>query len=80
MTAARTRLCRNPSGAPLRVCHYRLRPRGGALPGSGAVKRLEWRFADPAAVAGPELARQRAFREVRDQLAARIRLFLDHVE
>jgi arsenate reductase (thioredoxin) len=46
----------------------------------GAVKRLESRFADPAAVAGPELARQRAFREVRDQLAARIRQFLDHGE
>lgn len=43
----------------------------------GAVKRLEWRFSDPAAVTGPDVVRQRAFREVRDQLAARIRQFLD---
>ncbi|ODS53482.1 MAG: protein-tyrosine-phosphatase [Acidobacteria bacterium SCN 69-37] len=41
----------------------------------GAVKRLEWNFADPAVVSdGP--ARKRAFREVRDQIAERIREFV----
>jgi arsenate reductase (thioredoxin) len=42
----------------------------------GAVKRLEWNFPDPAAVTGPELERHRAFREVRDQIADRMRDFL----
>jgi arsenate reductase (thioredoxin) len=39
----------------------------------GAVRRLEWNFRDPAAVTGPETLRRRAFREVRDQIADRIR-------
>jgi arsenate reductase (thioredoxin) len=43
----------------------------------GAVKRLEWNFADPAAVTGPEIERRRAFRQVRDQIADRVRDFLD---
>ena len=43
----------------------------------GAVKRLEWNFPDPAAVTGSELERQRAFRHIRDQIADRIRDFLD---
>ena len=43
----------------------------------GAAKRLEWNFPDPAAVTGPELERHRAFRQVRDQIADRIRDFLE---
>jgi arsenate reductase (thioredoxin) len=42
----------------------------------GAVKRLEWNFPDPVAVTGPDDLRRRAFREVRDQIAGRIREFL----
>jgi arsenate reductase (thioredoxin) len=43
----------------------------------GVVKRLEWNFPDPAAVTGPEVERRQAFRRVRDQIADRIRDFLD---
>lgn len=43
----------------------------------GAVKRLEWNFPDPAAVTGSELERHRMFRQVRDQIADRIRDFLE---
>ena len=42
----------------------------------GAVKRFEWNFPDPAAVTGSESERRQAFREVRDQIADRIRNFL----
>lgn len=42
----------------------------------GAVKRLEWNFPDPAAVAGSEHERRQAFRQVRDQIADRIQDFL----
>ena len=42
----------------------------------GAVKRLEWNFPDPAAVASDDPARTRAFRAVRDQIAERIREFV----
>jgi arsenate reductase (thioredoxin) len=42
----------------------------------GAVKRLEWNFQDPAAVVGDGPARKRAFRDVRDQIAERIREFV----
>ena len=42
----------------------------------GTVKRFEWNFPDPAAVAGAGPARQRAFRDVRDQIAERIREFV----
>jgi arsenate reductase (thioredoxin) len=42
----------------------------------GAVKRLEWNFPDPAAVTSTGGVRQRAFREVRDQIAERIREFV----
>lgn len=43
----------------------------------GAVKRLEWNFPDPAAVTGSEIERHRMFRQVRDQIADRIRDFLE---
>jgi arsenate reductase (thioredoxin) len=43
----------------------------------GAVKRLEWNFPDPAAVTGPEVERRRVFRKVRDQIADRLRDFLE---
>ncbi len=43
----------------------------------GQVKRLHWPFADPAAVNGTEAERLAAFRQVRDQIHARIMVFLD---
>jgi arsenate reductase len=43
----------------------------------GTVKRLEWNFPDPVAVTGPEPVRQQAFRSVRDQIADRIRQFVN---
>ena len=43
----------------------------------GAVKRLEWNFPDPAGVTGSEIERHRMFQQVRDQIADRIRGFLD---
>jgi arsenate reductase len=42
----------------------------------GVVTRLEWNFADPAAVTGSEDGRRRAFREVRDQIGASVEAFL----
>jgi arsenate reductase len=41
----------------------------------GRTQRLHWPFADPAAVEGPEEVRLAAFREIRDQIHARIRDF-----
>jgi arsenate reductase len=41
------------------------------------TERLHWPFADPAAVQGSETERLAAFRETRDQIEARLRLFLD---
>jgi len=38
----------------------------------GQATRLHWGLPDPAAVAGPEVARLNAFRSVRDELRARI--------
>ena len=43
----------------------------------GATQRLHWPFDDPAAVAGSEEQRLAAFRSIRDQIQARIKLFLD---
>ncbi len=44
------------------------------FPGAGI--RLHWPFDDPAAVEGAESARLQAFREVRDQIAERIKTWL----
>ena len=41
----------------------------------GRTQRLHWPFADPAAVEGTEEARLTAFREVREQIRARVRDF-----
>jgi arsenate reductase len=41
-----------------------------------AGQRLHWPFEDPAAVAGSEDQRLEAFRSIRDQIQARIQLFL----
>jgi arsenate reductase len=38
--------------------------------------RMHWPFEDPAAVQGPDSQRNEAFRRIRDQIQARIRLFL----
>jgi len=43
----------------------------------GAVKRFEWNFPDPAAVTGSDSVREQAFRSVRDQIADRIREFVN---
>ena len=43
----------------------------------GTVKRLEWSFADPAAVTGPEDVRAKAFQHVRDQINASVRNFIE---
>ena len=41
-----------------------------------ATKRLHWPFEDPATVNGSEEERKAAFRRVRDQIHARVRMFL----
>lgn len=43
----------------------------------GDVKRLHWPFDDPAAVSGSDEVRRGAFRKIRDQIHARIMVFLD---
>lgn len=40
------------------------------------TKRIHWSFEDPAAVEGEEAVRLAAFRDIRDQIAARLREFL----
>ena len=42
----------------------------------GATQRLHWPFEDPAALAGSEEQRLAAFRSIREQIRARIQLFL----
>jgi arsenate reductase len=42
----------------------------------GRTQRLHWPFEDPAALAGSEEQRLAAFRSIRDQIQARIKLFL----
>lgn len=43
----------------------------------GVSTRLHWAFEDPAAFAGPEDERLAKFREVRDQIEAKIHEFLE---
>jgi arsenate reductase len=43
----------------------------------GAVSRIHWSFDDPAAARGPEEERLAAFRRVRDQIADRLRRWLE---
>jgi arsenate reductase len=42
----------------------------------GHTQRLHWPFEDPASVQGPEDQRKETFRKVRDQIRARIIVFL----
>ena len=42
------------------------------------TQRLHWPFEDPAAVVGSEEQRIAVFRSIRDQIRARIQLFLDN--
>ena len=42
----------------------------------GVTRRLHWPFHDPASVQGSEEERRAAFREVRDRIHARIKVFL----
>jgi len=46
----------------------------------GFVHRLYWPFEDPVAFVGSEEAKLATFREVRDQIAARIKLWLRESE
>jgi len=46
----------------------------------GSVHRLYWPFEDPVAFVGSEEAKLATFREVRDQIAARIKLWLRESE
>jgi len=41
------------------------------------TRRIHWSFEDPAAVEGEEAVRLAAFRDIRDQIAARFREFLE---
>jgi arsenate reductase (thioredoxin) len=43
----------------------------------GKTKRIHWSFADPAAVEGDHELRIAAFRTVRDQIAERLRQFVE---
>jgi arsenate reductase len=42
----------------------------------GNVRRIHWSFEDPAAAVGDEAARLAAFRRIRDQIADRLRDFV----
>ncbi len=46
----------------------------------GTVRRLHWSLQDPAAAVGSEAERMRVFRRVRDQIAQRIRGFVEMPE
>ncbi len=48
------------------------------FPGMG--QRLRWPFDDPAAVVGPDEAKLAKFREIRDQIAARIDIWLSELD
>ena len=43
----------------------------------GARTILHWSFDDPAAEKGPDDTRRKVFKRVRDEIAERIRLFID---
>lgn len=43
----------------------------------GKAERIHWSFEDPAAVEGDEAARLDSFRKIRDQIALRLRSFVD---
>jgi arsenate reductase len=43
----------------------------------GNAERIHWGFDDPATAAGTEEQRMRVFRRVRDEIAQRIRLFIN---
>ncbi len=45
----------------------------------GVGQRLHWAFEDPAAFEGDEQAKLAKFRQVRDQIAARIREWIEHL-
>jgi len=46
----------------------------------GDTKRIHWGFDDPSATTGTDAQRLAAFREIRDEIAARIRIFLSLAE
>ena len=43
----------------------------------GAAAQVHWRFDDPSAAGGTDAERLTAFREVRDEIAAQVRAFID---
>jgi len=46
----------------------------------GVLQRLYWPFEDPAAFEGPEAEKLAKFRQVRDQIEARIKLWLQELD
>ncbi len=46
----------------------------------GAKRQLHWSFEDPSAANGTDAERKAVFRRVRDQIAARVREFIDRAE
>ncbi|MEO8216104.1 MAG: arsenate reductase ArsC [Acidobacteriota bacterium] len=42
----------------------------------GSTERIHWSFDDPSAATGTEVQRINTFRRIRDQITARLRLFL----
>jgi arsenate reductase len=44
---------------------------------SGKTQRIHWSLADPAAVQGSEEERKAVFRQIRDQIASRIKAFVE---
>jgi arsenate reductase (thioredoxin) len=43
----------------------------------GKTQRIHWSFADPAAAQGSEEERKAVFRQIRDQIAGRIKTFVE---
>ena len=43
----------------------------------GKTQRIHWSLADPAAVQGSEEERRAVFRQIRDQIAGRVRTFVE---
>jgi arsenate reductase (thioredoxin) len=58
------------------VCDYANQP---CPTFSGNTRRIHWSFPDPALAAGDEAARLAIFREVRDEIAARLDEFIRSV-
>lgn len=49
--------------------------RGAAIPLDGGTRLIHWRFQDPDEAEGSPLERRKVLQRVRDEIAARVRLF-----